>query len=144
MESQVKRFPAAALESKVAAALRQAGASEESLAAAVRAMLHASMVGVDSHGVRLTEHYCQMLAGGRLNKNPQLSVDIRAAGSAMVHGDDGLGHYAAYKAVEVGIDLAQKAGVGAVGISHSSHLGGSRAGLCDLCHHQYRFHGGAV
>ncbi|MBS3847328.1 Ldh family oxidoreductase [Devosia sp. BSSL-BM10] len=127
MESQVKRFPAAALESKVAAALRQAGASEESLAAAVRAMLHASMVGVDSHGVRLTEHYCQMLAGGRLNKNPQLSVDIRAAGSAMVHGDDGLGHYAAYKAVEVGIDLAQKAGVGAVGISHSSHLGAAGA-----------------
>ena len=127
MESQVKRFPAAALESKVAAALRQAGASEGSLAAAVRAMLHASMVGVDSHGVRLTEHYCQMLAGGRLNKNPQLSVDIRAAGSAMVHGDDGLGHYAAYKAVEVGIDLAQKAGVGAVGISHSSHLGAAGA-----------------
>ena len=127
MESQVKRFPAAALESKVAAALRQAGASEGSLGAAVRAMLHASMVGVDSHGVRLTEHYCQMLAGGRLNKNPQLSVDIRAAGSAMVHGDDGLGHYAAYKAVEVGIDLAQKAGVGAVGISHSSHLGAAGA-----------------
>ena len=127
MESQVKRFPAAALESKVAATLRQAGASEESLGAAVRAMLHASMVGVDSHGVRLTEHYCQMLAGGRLNKNPQLSVDIRAAGSAMVHGDDGLGHYAAYKAVEVGIDLAQKAGVGAVGISHSSHLGAAGA-----------------
>jgi ureidoglycolate dehydrogenase (NAD+) len=127
MESQVKRFPAAALESKVATALRQAGASEGSLTAAVRAMLHASMVGVDSHGVRLTEHYCQMLAGGRLNKDPQLSVDIRAAGSAMVHGDDGLGHYAAYKAVEVGIDLAQKAGVGAVGISHSSHLGAAGA-----------------
>ena len=41
------------------------------------------MVGVDSHGVRLTEHYCQMLAGGRLNKDPQLGVDIRASGSAM-------------------------------------------------------------
>ena len=127
MESSSQRFPAEVLEQKVAAALREAGASEPSLAAAVRAMLHASLVGVDSHGVRLTEHYCNMLDGGRLNKAPQLKVDIRAAGSAMVHGDDGMGHYAAYKAVEVGIELAQKAGVGAVGIDHSSHLGAAGA-----------------
>lgn len=122
-----KRFPAAVLEEKVAAALREAGASEASLAAATRAMMHASMVGVDSHGVRLTEHYCTMLGGGRLNKDPQLKVDIRAAGSAMVDGDDGLGHYAAYRAVEVGIELARTAGVGAVGIAHSSHLGATGA-----------------
>ncbi|KRA46192.1 Ldh family oxidoreductase [Devosia sp. Root635] len=122
-----KKFPAALLEEKVAARLREAGASEASLAAATRAMLHASLVGVDSHGVRLTEHYCNMLRGGRLNKNPQLKVDIRAAGSAMVDGDDGLGHYAAYHAVEVGIELARQAGVGAVGIAHSSHLGAAGA-----------------
>ena len=127
MDLTTKRFPAAVLERQVAAALRGAGASAASLAAATRAMLHASMVGVDSHGVRLTEHYCQMLAGGRLNKDPQLVVERRAAGSAMVHGDDGLGHYAAYKAVEVGIELAREAGVGAVGIDHSSHLGATGA-----------------
>jgi ureidoglycolate dehydrogenase (NAD+) len=127
LESSAKRFPAVVLEQRVAAALRSAGASEASLAAATRAMLHASLLGVDSHGVRLTEHYCRMLAGGRLNKDPQLKVDIRAAGSAMVDGDDGLGHYAAYKAVDVGIALAQQAGVGAVGIAHSSHLGAAGA-----------------
>jgi LDH2 family malate/lactate/ureidoglycolate dehydrogenase len=125
--SDAKRFPAAMLEQKVASALREAGASEASLAAATRAMMHASLVGVDSHGVRLTGHYCAMLAGGRLNKDPQLKVDIRAAGSAMIHGDDGLGHYAAYKAVEVGMELAQQAGVGAVGVAHSSHLGAAGA-----------------
>jgi len=127
MEAQVKRFAAEVLEGKVAAALRAVGASEASLAAATRAMMHASMLGVDSHGVRLTEHYCNMLAGGRLNKDPQLVVEQRGSGSAMVHGDDGLGHYAAYRAVEVGIALAQEAGVGAVGIDHSSHLGAAGA-----------------
>src|SRR5215217_9149468 len=125
--NDAKRYPVALLEQQVSARLREAGASEASLAAATRAMLHASLVGVDSHGVRLTGHYCTMLAGGRLNRNPQLKVDMRAAGSAMVDGDDGLGHYAAYKAVEVGIELAQKAGVGAVGIAHSSHLGAAGA-----------------
>jgi len=44
-----------------------------------------------------------------------------------VDGADGLGHYAAYKAVEVGMELAREAGVGAVGIKNSSHLGAAGA-----------------
>lgn len=128
MDNQTtRRFPEALVRDRVEARLAEAGASEASRAAAIRAMLHASLVGVDSHGVRLTEHYCRMLGGGRLNKNPQLKVEKRGPGSAMVHGDDGLGHYAAYRAVEVGIELARNAGVGAVGIKHSSHLGAAGA-----------------
>lgn len=121
------RFAEDLVRARVEARLAEAGASEASRAAAIRAMIHASLVGVDSHGVRLTGHYCKMLGGGRLNKDPQLKVESRGAGSAMVHGDDGLGYYAAYKAVEVGIDLARQAGVGAVGIKHSSHLGAAGA-----------------
>lgn len=127
MDSDAPRFLEALLRQRVEARLAEAGASEASRAAAVKAMLHASLVGVDSHGVRLTEHYCRMLGGGRLSKDPQLQVEHRGAGSAMVDGGDGLGHYAAYKAVEVGIDLARQAGVGAVGVKHSSHLGAAGA-----------------
>jgi LDH2 family malate/lactate/ureidoglycolate dehydrogenase len=121
------RFPEALLRDRVEARLAEAGASAESRGAAVRALLHASRLGIDSHGVRLVGHYCRMLGGGRLNKNPQLTVEKRGAGSAMVNGDDGLGHYAAYKAVEVGMELAREAGVGAVGVRHSSHLGAAGA-----------------
>lgn len=120
-------FAETLLRERVEARLSEAGASLESRQAAVRAMLHASLVGVDSHGVRLTGHYCRMLEGGRLNRNPELSVEQRGAGSAMVDGDDGMGHYAAYKAVETGIGMAREAGVGAVGIRHSSHLGAAGA-----------------
>ncbi|QYO79117.1 Ldh family oxidoreductase [Devosia salina] len=115
------------LAERVEARLAEAGASAESRSAAVRAMLHASRLGIDSHGVRLTEHYCRMLGGGRLNKAPQLGVDKRGAGSAMVDGDDGLGHYAAYRAVDVGMELAREAGVGAVGVRRSSHYGAAGA-----------------
>ncbi|UYO01190.1 MAG: Ldh family oxidoreductase [Devosia sp.] len=127
MDSDAPRFDEALLRQRVEAKLTEAGASADSRAAAVKAMLHASLVGVDSHGVRLAGHYCRMLAGGRLNKHPDLRVEQRGAGSAMIDGDDGLGHYAAYKAVEVGMDLAREAGVGAVGIRRSSHLGAAGA-----------------
>ncbi len=127
MDSDAPRFDEALLRERVETRLAEAGASEASRAAAVKAMLHASLVGVDSHGVRLTAHYCRMLGGGRLNKTPKLQVEKRAAGSAMVDGDHGMGHYAAYKAVDVGIDLARQSGVGAVGVKHSSHLGAAGA-----------------
>ncbi|WP_375599843.1 Ldh family oxidoreductase [Devosia sp. Naph2] len=127
MESEAPRFAETLLAERVDQRLAEAGASPASRSAAAKAMLHASLVGIDSHGVRLTEHYCRMLGGGRLSKDPQLGVDKRGAGSAMVDGDDGLGHYAAYKAVEVGMELAREAGVGAVGIKNSSHLGAAGA-----------------
>jgi ureidoglycolate dehydrogenase (NAD+) len=119
--------PADDLSQRVSSALLEAGACEASAAAAVRAMMHASTVGVDSHGVRLVEHYCGMLEGGRLNRRPDIKVRRTAAASAMLHGDDGLGHYAAYRAVEVGMEMARDSGVAAIGIEHSSHLGAAGA-----------------
>ena len=116
-----------ALAARVLEALVGAGASAQSAEAAVRAMMHASLIGVDSHGVRLTEHYCRMLGGGRLKRDPQLQVRRTAPASAMIHADDGLGHYAAYRAVETGIEIAREAGIAAIGIEHSSHLGATGA-----------------
>ncbi|KKB08226.1 Ldh family oxidoreductase [Devosia chinhatensis] len=127
MDSRGSRFKRNVLEERAAARLSDAGASSESGAAAVRAMMHASLVGVDSHGIRLTGHYCRMLEGGRLKRRPELDVERRGAGSAMVSGDDGLGHYAAYRAVEVGMEMAREAGIGAVGVRHSSHFGAAGA-----------------
>ncbi|MDB5473867.1 MAG: Ldh family oxidoreductase, partial [Devosia sp.] len=49
------------LEQHVVTAFRKVGASEDSLQAATRAMMHASRVVVVSHGVRLTRHYCALL-----------------------------------------------------------------------------------
>ncbi|MDI6024687.1 Ldh family oxidoreductase [Corticibacterium sp. UT-5YL-CI-8] len=119
--------PEGELAQRVETALERAGASEPSRRAATRAMMHASRHGVDSHGVRLTEHYCRMLGGGRLNKDPQLQVNYRAKASAVVDGDDGLGHYAAYRAMEVACELAKTTGIAAVGVRRSSHLGAAGA-----------------
>jgi LDH2 family malate/lactate/ureidoglycolate dehydrogenase len=115
------------LQDRAQAALHSAGASIESAEAAIRALMHASLIGVDSHGIRLVEHYCRMLRGGRVNKHPKPVLRQTGAGSAMLHGDDGLGHYAAYMAVEAGITMAKESGVAGIGIEHSSHFGAAGA-----------------
>ncbi len=116
-----------ALADRLGGALRDAGASEASAASAVRALMHASTLGVDSHGARLVVHYCGVLRSGRLNGDPALRVDRRGAAAAVVDGDDGLGHHAAYRAVEEAVALARTAGIGAVGVVRSSHFGAAGA-----------------
>jgi ureidoglycolate dehydrogenase (NAD+) len=132
--------PAADLEAATLAALTRAGADAASAAAATRAMMHASRLGVDSHGVRLAVHYAKVLQTGRVNPRPRFRVDRTAAGTAMLDADDGLGHHAAYAAMELAAEIAREAGVGVVGVVRSSHYGaagayalaGAEAGLIAL------------
>lgn len=115
------------LEQRTRAALLEAGAGEESAAAAVKAMMHASSIGVDSHGVRLAAHYARAIKGGRINGKPNIAIRQTAASSAVVDADNALGHHAGYVAISKAVELARDNGVGAVGVIHSSHFGAAGA-----------------
>lgn len=107
--------------------LAAAGACELSCAAAVKAMMHASRIGVDSHGARLVRHYDEVLRKGRVNSRPAVSTRRTGAATAIVDGDDGLGHVAGFRAMDEAIALAREAGIGAVGVARSSHYGAAGA-----------------
>ncbi|WAJ27430.1 Ldh family oxidoreductase [Antarcticirhabdus aurantiaca] len=107
--------------------LREAGASDESVEACVRALMHASLLGVDSHGARLVAHYCRVLKGGRVNPRPAVKLTRTGPAAAMLDGDDGLGHLTAYRAAEAAVEIARESGVGAVGATRSSHFGAAGA-----------------
>jgi LDH2 family malate/lactate/ureidoglycolate dehydrogenase len=119
--------PAQVLETRTLALLQDTGADESSARAATRAMLHASLLGVDSHGVRLAPHYAQVLRGGRVNPTPKMEIRRTAAGSAMLDADNGLGHAAAFAAMDLACGMAREAGVAAVGVVNSSHFGAAGA-----------------
>ena len=121
------RFAANIVKARVARALAQAGACDASVEAATRAMMHASRLGIDSHGVRLVAHYAQVLRGGRVNGRPNLSLRRTASASGILDADNGLGHLAGYRAMQAAVDLASACGVGAVGAIRSSHFGAAGA-----------------
>ncbi|KAF0124532.1 MAG: putative malate / lactate dehydrogenase [Xanthobacteraceae bacterium] len=107
--------------------LAAAGADETTASAATRAMMHGSLLGIDSHGVRLTGHYVKAIEGGRVNGRPRLTVTPTASAAAILDGDDGHGAVATYAAMERACQLAERAGVGAVAIRRSSHFGAAGA-----------------
>lgn len=104
-------------------ALLAAGADESTAKAAARAMMHGSCLGVDSHGVRLLEHYVKAISGGRVNGRPAMRVISEFGAVATLDADDGHGALAAYIAMRHAVGLAQEFGIGAVAIRNSSHFG---------------------
>jgi LDH2 family malate/lactate/ureidoglycolate dehydrogenase len=123
----VRFVEASLLEERTFAILHEAGADEPSAHAATRALMHASRVGVDSHGVRLVAHYALALRGGQINGMPQIAVRRTGPAAALLDADDGLGQLAAYRAMEEACALARETGVGAVGVCRSSHYGAAGA-----------------
>jgi LDH2 family malate/lactate/ureidoglycolate dehydrogenase len=90
-------------------------------------MLHASLHGVDSHGIRLLPFYVDCLKAGLVKGAPNITVTKRRAAAAQVDADGGLGHAPTYRAVDVACDLAKDAGIGLVAVLHSTHFGAAGA-----------------
>lgn len=150
------RLEAGRLDAFCRATMAAAGGDEATADAATRAMMHASRHGIDSHGVRLLDHYAHVLAGGRVNGRPRMQVARTFPAVAMLDADDGHGALAAYTAMDHAVALARENGIGAVAIARSSHFGpagafaleAAKAGYVGLafCNSDafVRLHGGAA
>ncbi|WP_159591437.1 Ldh family oxidoreductase [Chelativorans xinjiangense] len=122
-EGTPHRVMADALDRFCRAVLSVAGADAATANAATRAMLHGSRLGIDSHGVRLLDHYVRALSHGRVNPRPKLHLDWKGGAAAALEADDAHGALAAYFAMNEAGKLAQSLGIGAVAIRNSSHFG---------------------
>lgn len=118
-----ERHSAEALDAFCRAALLAIGGNADTADAATRAMMHGSRHGVDSHGVRLLDHYVQSIAGGRVKGAPDMRFIGDATAALTLDADDGHGALAAYRAMDKAMALAGTAGIGAVAIRNSSHFG---------------------
>lgn len=119
----VARYREADLAAFCRAVLLASGANAATVDAAARAMLHASRLGVDSHGVRLLSHYVSAIEGGRVAAAPQMTFVRETGAVATLDAGAAHGALAAYTAMDRAMDLASGFGIGAVAIRNSSHFG---------------------
>lgn len=121
-------------------ALRACGTDEATQDATTNSIMHGSIHGVDSHGVRLLPHYIAVFENGRLNRSPQLRFTQVKAGTGILDADDAQGARAMYAAMDHAIELAREAGIAGVAVQNSSHFGpagayamhAARAGMIGL------------
>ena len=90
---------------------------------AAKQMIEADLTGFDAHGIMRLGNYCNWIKSGRVNPKPNIKVLQRSPGTALVDGDDGIGHLVMTYAMNLAIELARQSGVGWVGARNSNHAG---------------------
>lgn len=138
------------------AVLKGAGANEETATAATRAMMHGSIHGIDSHGVRLLDHYVRAFRGGRITGTPKMQFIRQQGAVATLDAGHAHGALATYTAMDKAADIARRVGLSGIAIQNTSHFGPAGAyvmkpaadGLIGivLCNSDsfVRLHGGAM
>lgn len=122
-ETPSPKLPLSELDRFCREAFRAVGADEQTADAATRGMMHATELGVDSHGIRLLPHYLRALEGGRLNRNPQLRKTGGFGAVEVIDADHAQGAVGAFHGMDRAIALAGKFGLGAVAVRNNSHFG---------------------
>jgi LDH2 family malate/lactate/ureidoglycolate dehydrogenase len=114
---------AEALRDFVARALRSRGVPEGDAARVASLMVEADIYGYGTHGVFRLRQYLARLEGGGCNSTPVLSVVHQTTATALIDGDNGLGHLAMAAARDLAIEKARAAGIGWVGVRGGNHAG---------------------
>jgi LDH2 family malate/lactate/ureidoglycolate dehydrogenase len=122
-EGQVCIFPAKRLETFIASVLAALGLPEQDAAVCAARMTEADLRGVDTHGIFRLPHYCQRIRAGGINLRPKVRPVRENAVTALVDGDNGMGHVVMTYATELAIQKASETGLAWVGTFNGNHAG---------------------
>ncbi len=126
-EAETRRFSVADGRRFIASALGTCGLPGEDADAVAGMMLFADLRGIDSHGIiRLATYVARIRAGG-INPRPNMRLARETLSTALVDGDNGMGHLVMRFAAERAMEKAAKTGIAWVGTRMSNHAG---AGAC--------------
>lgn len=103
--------------------LQSDSVSSEQSESVADGLIWASTRGIDSHGIRLIDHYVAGVRSGRLNARPSVTHVRTGPSTASLDGDHGFGIHVGRIAMRVAGEIARETGVGAVSVANSSHCG---------------------
>ena len=104
-------------------ALSAAGIPPEDAKQVAALMAEADARGGDAHGVFRLPQYVKQIQSGAVNPRPDMRIVSNQAGTALVDGDNALGHLVMKRATELAIEKARQCGVAWVGTRRSNHAG---------------------
>jgi LDH2 family malate/lactate/ureidoglycolate dehydrogenase len=117
------RIPTKAVTGLIVDAMLKVAVSKGDAATIAELMLEADLVGADAHGVFRLPQYVHRLKLGSTNPRPNITVERSAPATALVDGDNGMGHLVVARAAEMAVELARECGVAWVGCRMSGHAG---------------------
>ena len=122
-DDNARRVPATAILSYMTDAFRACGLPDADAKTVAGAMLDADLSGSDAHGIFRLAGYVKQLKSGIFNPKANIKVLERSPATALVDGDNGMGHLVMTYAANLAVELARASGVGWVGVRRSNHSG---------------------
>src|SRR6201995_1525128 len=86
-------------------------------------MAQADLQGSDGHGVSRLPQYARRIKAGGFNTRPNIRVVREQPSTALVNGDNGMGHLVMSRAAGIAIEKARTTGIGWVNAQFSNHAG---------------------
>lgn len=117
------RVSAAVLTDFATRAFVAGGLPPQDAAIAAELLVEADLRGVDTHGVVRLPLYLRRLRAGGINPKPTIRIVSERPATALVDGDNGMGHLVMRFAAAVAIEKARTTGVAWVGARMSNHAG---------------------
>ena len=111
------------LESFITGVLVALGLPETDARTCGARMTESDLRGVDTHGVFRLPHYDQRIRGGAVNRRPHVRPVRENAVTALVDGDNGMGHVIMTRATEIAMQKASESGLAWVGVFNTNHAG---------------------
>jgi L-2-hydroxycarboxylate dehydrogenase (NAD+) len=113
----------AALQDFARRAYLAVGFSEAHASTVAGLMAKADLFGADGHGIFRLPHYIRRIKAGGVNKTPNIRVLRESTATALIDGDNGMGHLVMQRAAELAVEKARATGIGWVGARFSNHAG---------------------
>ncbi len=118
-----QRFPASVMTQFVQKILEACGVSQANAGKTADLITQADLSGADAHGIFRLPQYVRRLRAGGINPDPDITIIKQRSATALINGDNGLGHLVMSRATEIAIKKARKTGIAWVGARNSNHAG---------------------
>ena len=116
-------YPASELQQFLANAFMALDVPEVDSQAVAGLMAEADLLGYDTHGSVRLRQYVNRLRDGGNNPKAEVHTAVEQASTAIVDGDNGLGHLAMRHATDLAVEKARTSGIGWVGVRNGNHAG---------------------
>ena len=86
-------------------------------------MVQSDLVGADGHGIFRLPSYLKRIRAGGVNLNPNIHIEREQGATALINGDNALGHLVMNRAVDLAIEKVKQHSVCWIGSHYGNHSG---------------------
>jgi LDH2 family malate/lactate/ureidoglycolate dehydrogenase len=132
-----KYLPIADAKAFISKALQSAQVPSADADLVAELMVKSDLVGADGHGIFRLPAYLKRIRAGGINLSPNIHIECEQGATALINGDNALGHLVMNKAVDLAIEKVKQHSVCWIGSHYGNHSGAASVYVRKLAEQGY-------